>query len=661
MHLLLRAALSAALVASGVSGALVAAPAAAATCPTPGGVKVPEASASGDVVFRGHGWGHGLGMSQYGAEGAAKLGCSYDQILSAYYRGSVLRAETAPRAVYLRMLDNGGRVDVTAETGAVSWQVLDSAGVRSVVTQPKGSTFRLYRDASRTKLRVVDSRTGRDVWVTTPSQAVRLAHTGTVVRMTTYVWGGGAYKPWMDRRLRWDYTQFTYDGSWFDAVQVIRSNGSGSGMQKYLWGIAEVPTLFPVAALRAQAVAARTYAARLGGGTMARPLMPTPADQNYTGFAKESEDARYGNRWRAAVDATNNRVLVDSSGKYVVTYYSSSMGGHTEDVRYVGWSASAVPYLRAVDDSRWEMASSNKPAYRSWAKGFSWQTLASKLGFTEISSISVGARGSAARLDGVTVRGIRGGRAVTSSLSGWDVRQALGLLSPNFTISSGSIGGPAAQPIAGDWDGDGDDDPGWFKNGSFALSMGGASTKRFSYGVTGDIAVAGDWDRDGDDDIGVFRRGTWFLRKGLSSGPTSISFRYGQAGDRPVVGTWNGKQIGVGVMRGRRWYLRNSLSGGATHYRFYYGQRTDRPVVGDWDRDGDTTVGVVGGTRWYLRQALASGGWATFSYGVGGDRPLTGDWDGDGRSTIGIVRSRTFHLRDLNSPGWATRAVAFNG
>ena len=106
-------------------------------------------------------------------------------------------------------------------------------------------------------------------------------------------------------------------------------------MQKYLWGVAEVP-LVPGGG--AEGSGRRSAHVRRPRG---RPmlLMPTPADQNYTGYAKESEgrDLR-GARWKGAVDATNDQVLKDGNGKYVVTYYSSSMGGHTEDVRYVGWS-----------------------------------------------------------------------------------------------------------------------------------------------------------------------------------------------------------------------------------------------------------------------------------------------------------------------------------
>src|SRR5215218_2901249 len=95
--------------------------AAAAECPASGGAALPRASASGDVVFRGGGWGHGMGMSQYGAQGAARLGCSYGQILTRYYAGTEVRKAAMPDAVRLRMLESGYRVDVTAQEGPLSW------------------------------------------------------------------------------------------------------------------------------------------------------------------------------------------------------------------------------------------------------------------------------------------------------------------------------------------------------------------------------------------------------------------------------------------------------------------------------------------------------------------------------------------------------------
>ena len=109
--MLLAATLLAVAALGGVAG-LPAAPAAAAACPPSGGASIPAATAAGDVVFRGGGWGHGLGMSQYGAQGAARLGCSAEQILTRYYAGTAVVTRPMPASLRLRMLDNGYRVDV---------------------------------------------------------------------------------------------------------------------------------------------------------------------------------------------------------------------------------------------------------------------------------------------------------------------------------------------------------------------------------------------------------------------------------------------------------------------------------------------------------------------------------------------------------------------
>ena len=173
-------------------------------------------------------------------------------------------------------------------------------------------------------------------------------------------------------------------------------------MDKYLWGIAEVPASFPAAALQAQAIAARTYAAKRAD----RVLMPTPADQNWNGWKKETEgtNGAWGLKWKAAVDATSGRVVADAvSGALIDAFYSSSMGGHTEDERYV-WGVEA-PFLRAVDDSAWDAASSNPADKRSWAVGVTWATLAARLGFTSISTVSVPPRGADSRTAGVKVVG----------------------------------------------------------------------------------------------------------------------------------------------------------------------------------------------------------------------------------------------------------------
>jgi hypothetical protein len=339
------------------------------------------------------------------------------------------------------------------------------------------------------------------------------------------------------------------------------------------------------------------------------------------------------------------------------------MGGHTEDERYV-WGVEA-PFLRAVDDSRWDLASSNPPEKRSWAVGFSWGQVARKLGFSSVSAISVPKRGSSARHAGVRVTGVRGGQVVTLQMEGWDVRQALGLLSPGFTISTSSTGGGSAQPIVGDWNGDGRDEPGWYRRGDVSLSMSdGVSswTHRFSYGQAGDVAVVGDWDSDGDDDLGVFRDGTWLLRAGLDAGEPTATVTFGKAGDKPVVGSWNGQTLGIGVVRGNRWKLRHTLSSGPTERAFRYGRRSDVPLVGSWNGRGRTAIGVERDGTWLLRNKRSAGrAGISFGFGKASYRALAGDWDGDGRTTVGTAKGTVFRLRETLRRRSPVTRVVFRG
>ena len=686
MRALPRLLLTAALVAP-VLGLLPSGTAGAAGCPASGGRAIAPASASGDVVFRGGGWGHGLGMSQYGAQGAARLGCSAEEILSRYYAGTRVLPAAMPAGIRLRMLDNRNRVDVEAVQGTLAWGVAGcvagpatppppptpaptgSPAPAPVVTgppcppaQPQGARWQLrLDDATHSQFALYDLGVvpKRLLWKGGSATApLTLTEAGAVAHLTTWL-GSSIY---LDRALRWDRTLFTVAAGVIDAVQHIESTAVGPAMDKYLWGIAEVPASFPAAALQAQAIAARTFAVKRAG----RVLMPTPADQNWTGWAKETEGPNgvWGQAWKAAVDATSGRVVVAAdTGAPIDAFYSSSTGGYTEDERYV-WGVES-PFLRAVDDSAWDAASSNPPAKRSWASGFSWAALASRLGFASISSISVPPRGDPRRVAGVKVVGIRSGVLTTSYVEGWDVRQALGLLSPGFTISARTLGGPAAQPLVGDWDGDGKDQPGWFKDGSVALLMtskAGSWVKRFRYGRAGDVAVVGDWDHNGRDDLGVFRAGSWLLRPGLTSGAPTRTVRFGRAGDRPVVGSWTGRRLGLGVVRGGTWLLRRSLTSGAAQNRFAYGQPGDVPVVGVWGGGARTGIGVERDGQWLLRTRRSAGPpQIVVTYGGAADRAVVGDWDGNAAASPGVVRGRQFLLRAALDPTAATRSTTFRG
>jgi hypothetical protein len=155
----------------------------------------------------------------------------------------------------------------------------------------------------------------------------------------------------------------------------------------------------------------------------------------------------------------------------------------------------------------------------------------------------------------------------------------------------------------------------------------------------------------------IVRNGTWYLRNTFTAGPADSSFGYGDVGDRPVTGDWNGDgTITVGIVRNATWMLRNA-SGGVSFDvpTFVFGDPTDIPLTGDWDDNGTWTPGVYRNGTWYLRNSLTSGA-ADVVFGFGnasGDIPVAGDWDGDGRFTAGIVRSGTWYLRNAEGGGVA--------
>jgi stage II sporulation protein D len=393
-----------------------------AACPPAAGVPIahaPDPVPTAPIVFRGHGWGHGLGMSQYGAQGAARLGCAYRRILRTYYTGTRVTAAAMPATVNVRMTENVRRASVTLVSGAVVWR----NGKRLVFVQRAGGVQ--VRRIGATSAELLRGR--RRVWAGPVSaHGLRAVHRAGIVRLSS---PADPYAK-LPMALRWDSISFRVDGARMDVVKVFRNNRHGQAMDKYLLGLAEVPASWPRAALRAQAVAARTFAVQRAGA-----LLPTVAHQNYDGYDHEASDLAQGSRWRAAVWATSSQIIVDGANRPIDAFYSSSMGGWTEDNVY-SWGGSPVSYLRPVNDSRWDRASDNPASLRSWTHGFTRRQVAEALGFARVTSVFVFRRGDPRRAAGVRVIGRRGGQAVTVWLEGFDVRNALGLPSPGFVVKN---------------------------------------------------------------------------------------------------------------------------------------------------------------------------------------------------------------------------------
>jgi hypothetical protein len=182
------------------------------------------------------------------------------------------------------------------------------------------------------------------------------------------------------------------------------------------------------------------------------------------------------------------------------------------------------------------------------------------------------------------------------------------------------------------------------------------------YGNPGDYPLTGDWNGDGLDSVGVYRNGVFYLRNSNSTGFADIVIPFGNPGDQPIAGDWNGDGIDtIGVYRNGTFYLRNSNTAGDPDLVFKIGflNTGDVALAGDWNGDGITTCGVFRPSNGivYLRNSNSPGAADIgFTFGNAGDKPVVGDWDGDGIDTIGIYRDGLFYLSNDNFTTFADTA-----
>ena len=352
------------------------------------GVFAGGARAATVIVVTGRGWGHGVGMGQWGARGYAQHGWDWRRILAHYYPGTKL-----------------------GTTGNVTVRVLLGASQPAVdVGCPKG-------------MRVGDA-TGR-TWRLRPrsyriTAAMRVPHHR--LRSPVAFYCDGAPIEW--------------DGGAYHGVLVVRTGGgklsivNAVDLEDYVRDVVggEMPFRWPLDALEAQAVAARSYALATLRPGRRFDLFVDDRSQVYGGVGAETT------RTFEAADRTAGRI-VTYGGRVATTYFFSTSGGRTADVRDVWPKLGAVPYLRSVADP-YDAAS---PVHTWGPFALSAQVLAARLR-VPFGPLRV-VRDGSGRVAEVDVGSIR--------ISGDRIRRLLHLRSTWFSLGELSLTGAQATVAYG--------------------------------------------------------------------------------------------------------------------------------------------------------------------------------------------------------------------
>ncbi len=363
-------------------------------------------TAPANFAFSGSGWGHGIGMSQWGAYAMANAGKTAAEILTYYFSGTEIgpavddadvwvSLQNRIRSLTLRLREVDGNIG--------TWRLTSDDGTEIDLAANETASFTFDADAIKVSV--------------TTSKNQTLGPTSKIV-------------------ATWSGTRFDKDlGDIASAIQVIGPNETTSngrlyrfgnlrikaaaatetyvsGLQvtnrvslhdEYIYGIGEVSNSWPTESLIAQAIAARSFAynrAYNADGTLNDRMGACDCmvyddirDQNYVGWSKLNSTG--GDRWKSAVDVStvdetySNFVLYN--GKVVQTFFAAATGGYTQNNEDV-WGGTARPYYRAVPDP-WSLIPESAVSVSVWSPRIrSQDVLAAAFGLSDVAYLDLSDR-----------------------------------------------------------------------------------------------------------------------------------------------------------------------------------------------------------------------------------------------------------------------------
>ena len=365
-----------------------------------------------DFRFFGSGYGHGVGMSQIGARGQALESKTAIEILNYYYPGTAVTAYPDNQLIRVNIANLVSSVTLNAVGSIGEIRLYQGDIPLSESPEPfgiyPGDTTALFTNFAGSVVPALSSPTAKYAAINpAPAWTVRWDSATTTVLLTN---GATA-------------TQYKYGQIVFKSVTNLLSSylavtNTLRLHDEYLYGLGEVPSSWPAAALEAQAIAARTYA--LGKLSRLRVecdcnIYNTTVDQNFVGYAKETE-AIYGIKWREAVDRTfvdeNNALVVTLEGKPIQAFYFSSSGGVTQNVVDV-WG-SPLPYLTGVPDP-WSLDPTINRRYALWSRFVPQSVMAQAFLLPNVVSFTINSRTQTGSISSITAISSTG---ATATLNG---------------------------------------------------------------------------------------------------------------------------------------------------------------------------------------------------------------------------------------------------
>ena len=481
-------------------------------------------------TFTGSGWGHGVGLSQYGAKGLTELGasfcsntssCTSSEVVDYYFTDTIVKdlseislsspdIATDNNALWVGLARNAKSINLTTLPSSSPPMLSicqdglsDTAGVQVFLTSrgfEPGPVDGAFGDKTSNALKnyqasvgisqsgSIDSETLSKIKSEASSEGpcesvfgpLKISGGATINIISN---GNGCYfngHPLVNRTT----ASCNIGINWSDGGRIrvgprehkhgvlkLRSQNVSSGfhvslsvnIEKYLYGLAEMPSHWNVKALEAQALVGRSYAvyqylkqnissqsnALDAGLSTSRQaycwchIGSTASSQYYYGYLKEIA----GPNWVQAVNNTSGKVITYGGGytqsSVVQAFYSSSTGGKTNNNAVGFGSATVWPYLLTVDDP-WSVDNRVGNSKAAWSYDFSGYQLSKNIlcgdfpcfdSITDIYVSSVAESGAAIE---VTMKGFKNGSSRTVTKSGRNIKSQLGFTSHYFKTSSQS-------------------------------------------------------------------------------------------------------------------------------------------------------------------------------------------------------------------------------